>query len=432
MIRSFTLLFFSCLLAGGLLAQDQYTVELGAFQDVSQTDFAELLSLGFVYGNKVDNNVHQVYLGTFDELEQAEGITARMRQRGFTNARTLQRPPGQAVVMIQLATKVVGTVLDYEKLGRVGNLFVEQTNDRLKLMTGAYPDQNAAKTALAAIREMGYRDAFAKTVDFNRLIPVGPFETGVKKPLIPINMTQQPAVPSAYEQRVVTPTPNPAPQPNTTARTPAPTTYANTPGVTLPKAATPTIRSRFKRESASRLQTVLKEKGFYSGAIDGYYGANTQAAYQSAFGQQPDVQKYRALVPLLAVPADEPVLRWPSSALLLAVSKDLAGGLTDTQLAATAAATRRQLYASTSPLAPAAAARAGSWSKTLWTNLGKWAGEDPVHAHMVSAFRLAYFQTQVLLEDYYMDRGLAADAAKDLAVATLQHTVGPDLQRFLY
>ncbi|PHI18651.1 hypothetical protein CEQ90_16860 [Lewinellaceae bacterium SD302] len=444
MTRFLTLCLLCCGLFTVLTAQAQYTVEVGAFQDADQGDFAEIKPLGFVYGSKIGDNVHQVYLGTFEDLNKAETLSMQLRARGFRNARVLQRPPGRSVAVIQMATKLLSSPIDWVDMGKVGNIFVENVDDKLKVMTGAYADVAAAQAALPSVRSMGYKDAFVKTIDFNRLIPIGAFETGVKEPLIPIqlNPQQQPVNnnPATYDNTgvqqpqagVVYPG-NSAPNTyNGVPTTPPSTGNVVAPGTTLPAANLPNIRGRFKRESATRLQTVLKEKGFYTGQVDGYYGGGTQAAYDQAFAGQHDLKKYRALVPLLEVPAGDAVMRWPSSSVLLAVSKDMAGGLTDNQLAAQSYAARQQLYSARQPLSASATARANSWSETLWANLGNWAAEDPVHAHMHSAFRLAYYQTQVLLEDHYMDKGFNADAAKDLALATLQNMVGADLERFLY
>jgi hypothetical protein len=432
------------LINASLFAQNQYTVEVGAFQDATQQDFAELSPLGFVYGSKLSPNVTQVYLGTFDALGQAEATATQLRARGFKNARVLQRPAGRNAVMIQLATKLLNAQLDYASLSKAGNVFVEQVDDRLKVMTGAYADLATAQANLAAVRQLGYKDAFVKTLDFNRLIPISTFETGIKEPLIPIQLnepslgnnppmtnTSYPAQPNTYNNQPMIGNPaivNPGEQPRTYNNT----SVNPTAGTILAKSVLPNIRSRFKRESASMLQTVLKEKGYYTGLIDGYYGDDTQTAYAQAWANQKDLLKYRTLVPLLTIPSNDPVLRWPATASLMAVSKDMSGGLEDVQLAGQSAGVRQQLYATTQPLTPSVSTRAKNWSATLWANLDAWATEDPVHARMESAFRLAYYQTQVLLEDYYMDKGFAADAAKDLALTTLQNIVGADLERFLY
>jgi len=49
----------------------------------------------------------------------------------------------------------------------------------------------------------------------------------------------------------------------------------------------------------------------------------------------------------------------------------------------------------------------------------------------MSAFRLTYHQSQVRLEDHYMDRGLSTNDSRDLATAMLQNLIGAQLDRFL-
>ena len=72
-----------------------------------------------------------------------------------------------------------------------------------------------------------------------------------------------------------------------------------------------------------------------------------------------------------------------------------------------------------------------NWSSTILGNLEEWATEDPLHARIVSAFRLTYRQSQVRIEDHYMDRGLSPTNARDLAGAMLQNLIGAQLERFL-
>ncbi len=45
---------------------------------------------------------------------------------------------------------------------------------------------------------------------------------------------------------------------------------------------------QFKPETRKALQAILKENGFYDGAIDGAYGKGTQRAMKIAFGEKPD------------------------------------------------------------------------------------------------------------------------------------------------
>jgi hypothetical protein len=50
---------------------------------------------------------------------------------------------------------------------------------------------------------------------------------------------------------------------------------------------------------------------------------------------------------------------------------------------------------------------------------------------MTVAFKLLYFQTLVLLEDYYMDKGLKYEDAEALGIGTLQAILGPRLAGFV-
>lgn len=443
MTRFFTLLLTCCFFVG-LSAQKLYTVQIGTFLDVRKADFTEVAALGFVYGNQMDGNLTQVFLGNYSDLAKAETVANQLRVRGFKNAMVLQRPTdtAQPIVVIQLTTQTHGKKIEWEQLERAGNLYVENDDQLIKIMTGIYPDIPTAQQLLPTIKQLGYRDAFVKTVNGGRLIPITTFETGIKKPLIPIALDNAPPV--ATTQVPTTP-PASASVPTYsgtrggTVVTPSPATYSPAVSVNtsadIPAAAEmqglPNIRNRMKRESAQKLQLVLKEKGYYDGQIDGYYGRGTASAYNAAWEDQEAVRKYRMLSADADLPSNDPLMTWPEIKVLATVAEDMGAGTGDVQLALQSVNTRRSLYNANQALSPAAATRANAWALTLWENLDAWAIEDPMHARVMNAFRIAYFQSEVRLEDYYMDRGLPSDAAKDLATATLQSLIGASLERFL-
>ncbi|MEL6273745.1 MAG: peptidoglycan-binding domain-containing protein [Bacteroidota bacterium] len=286
---------------------------------------------------------------------------------------------------------------------------------------------------LPAIRELGYKDAFIKSVNNARLVPITSFETGIKKPLIPITLGNEPPVAPA-------PSPSPGPQVVTYGGSPTPAVnqqptpvgYGNAnPTPAVSPSVLPNIRGRFKRTSAQKLQVVLKEKGYYTGEIDGYYGNGTATAYRAATEQMPEIQKMRLLSSLRTVPAGDYISQWPEVTILMTTATEMSGGRADQDLALRSIGIRQELYNATQALSPAAASRARAWELTLWENLDSWATTDPLHAQLTSVLRVAYYQSQVRLEDYFMDRGLPSDAAKDLALATLQGLIGAELERFL-
>jgi len=70
------------------------------------------------------------------------------------------------------------------------------------------------------------------------------------------------------------------------------------------------------------------------------------------------------------------------------------------------------------------------WHNKLWGALKAWSGKDPLNEKMVDGLELVYLQSQVRLEDYFMDKGFKAADAKGLALKTLKSAVGYHLERF--
>jgi len=127
----------------------------------------------------------------------------------------------------------------------------------------------------------------------------------------------------------------------------------------------------------------------------------------------------------------DPFTRWPEVRTLLAVASDLNGDAErDNAKWGQASSLRAQLYLSEEPLSSDMGKVVTSWNERLWQNMDNWGAEDPVHQRIVTALKVSFFQTQVLLEDYYMNQGFEAKDAKPLALATMRTLVGYQLERF--
>ena len=423
------------------LAQELYTVRVGSFRDVKAADFPDLNTYGLVYGSPRGENVTDVYVGNFSKQADAQQVATTLLSGKYRNAQVLPLPTagGQPVTVIQVAYQAGDRPLNWASLDQAGTLYVESVDGVHKVVTGIYPDGQTALTYLPAIQELGFRDAFIKKVNNVRLIPVGTFETGIKKPLIPFEMQKPPPAttpgapapapaPTTYEGTTLTPTP--------TTKSPTPPAAANPPTLPADAAAPglPAIDGRVKRSSAAELQRVLKEKGYYTGTIDGLYGPGTASAYRAAWDDMSEVRKYRLLTGALFAPVDtdrSSVTAWPEVSVLLRIAEDMAAGMANADRARQLAQQREALYTATQPLAPAAASRVRAWAATLWSNIGAWSTEDPLHAQIVSALRVAYYQSQVRLENHFQQQGIGAIESRDLATALLQNLVGAELDRFL-
>lgn len=436
-MKKMLLLLLTCLLFTGLEAQELFTVRVGVFRDVKSADFDQVKPHGFVYGITAEDQTTEVFVGQYKEQAKATKVATDLVGQGFRNAQAFTLPvaSGQPVTVIQIALHSGSRPMEWASLERAGPLFVESVDGLTKVVTGLFPDAATANQYLATIRQLGFRDAFIKQINNVRLIPISTFETGIKKPLIPI--TLQDAPPPANPPNSTAPATNQPVQafPPATNTALGPQTYS--PPTTAPATAPtpplapptnlPAIDGRTKRSSAAELQRVLKEKGYYEGAIDGYYGPGTTAAFEMAWQQLPEVAKYKRLVN----PATDAVSQWPEVAVLLAISEDLAAGNTNQARANLLAQQRPQLFSAAQGLNPAAATRVNNWATTVWNNLDNWATEDPLHARIFSAFRLSYHQSQVRLENHFQQLGQSPDNARNLAAAMLQSLVGAQLDRFL-
>lgn len=118
--------------------------------------------------------------------------------------------------------------------------------------------------------------------------------------------------------------------------------------------------------------------------------------------------------------------QWEVARVLKTLAEDIGtGGLTQD------GATLSRLYLSPNALSQIEVQGLTAWNDLLWQNLSVWESRDPLHLKIVSAMQLAYYQTQVQLEDHFMDKGFSAPQAKGLALATLKAMIGNHVERFM-
>ncbi len=429
-----------------VLAQDLFTVRVGSFRDVRAADFPDLGTYGLVYGSPRGDNITDVYVGNFSKQADAQRVATTLLGGKYRNAQVLPLPTagGQPVTVIQIAYQAGDRPLKWESLDRAGTLYVESVDGVHKVVTGIYPDGQTAVGFLESIQALGYKDAFVKKVNNVRLIPIGTFETGIKKPLIPFEMQQPPpaTTPASPAATTTVPAPGPSTYGDSPVISPTPTPSVQTSRDVAPPAlpagssvtGLPAIDGKVKRSSAAELQRVLKEKGYYTGSIDGLYGSGTTSAYENAWDDMEEIRKYRLLAGSTFAPVGENrsgFTAWPEISVLLRISEDMAAGMANSDRARQLAQQRDALYSAREPLAPAAASRVRAWAATLWSNVSAWSTEDPLHAQIVSALRVSYYQSQVRLENHFQRQGIGANESRDLATALLQNLVGAQLDRFL-
>ena len=122
---------------------------------------------------------------------------------------------------------------------------------------------------------------------------------------------------------------------------------------------------------------------------------------------------------------------WEEVKVLQAIAADLNVDKSfDTKKLGLEASARTKLYLLPKGMANAQKEELKAWSEQLMKGLNQWATKDPLNAQLVQAFKLTYYQTQVLLEDYYMDKGFNVNESKGLALKVMQTLVNYHLARF--
>ncbi|MBK7408603.1 MAG: SPOR domain-containing protein [Saprospirales bacterium] len=123
---------------------------------------------------------------------------------------------------------------------------------------------------------------------------------------------------------------------------------------------------------------------------------------------------------------------WPEIRTLVRIAQDLNGGQLPDQKSVSAGQAQAMNYlAHPAALSDVEQKSADAWHSKMINGITGWASRDAMLVDMAGAFKLQYYQSYILLEDFYMNKGLKAAAAKGLAQSTLKALVGPYLTRFI-
>jgi hypothetical protein len=249
-----------------------YKASLGIYPEVTRNDFIPLRTLGFVHALPMNDNNFEVFvlLGTNENV--AQSFLNRIQQTGFPNAKLISYSLMNASekVTIQIAGFHFTNEPSWAVYDGIEQLIAYQEGDLLKIGAGIFDDAEAARKNLDKIKRMGFPDAYVRIVKEPAIIHLNSFETGIKKPLIPLNLNDQPIV---FQMN---------------APTKEEPVYLAARSVYAP----PTIDETLKSTSVSQLQKTLFEMGFFSGLPDGFYGEKTSEGYIKAIEENRELRKY--------------------------------------------------------------------------------------------------------------------------------------------
>lgn len=123
---------------------------------------------------------------------------------------------------------------------------------------------------------------------------------------------------------------------------------------------------------------------------------------------------------------------WEETKLLKTIAADLDPAYgSDKDMQALYASKRARLFIAPLKMTTDETKEISAWHKTLWSSMNEWSNSDPIHEQRVVALKVAYFQSQVRIEDYFMNKGYTYKEAKPLAMCVLQTIVGTHFVNYM-
>ncbi len=305
-----------------LLAQERYTVAVGNFMEARAADFNALYSIGFVYAAPLEAGVSRIMVGGYDTKAAADRAVAAVRAKGYPSAYAMQifLNEGMMVNVIQLGSEKANARINWERYTKAGDLYGIMGADDLRIVAGLFANTEDARKQLNVIRQAGFKDAFIRTINSQMLHRLAEFETGIKKPLIPLNIQSEQPVPTNTPATASIPVivPPAYDQPDLRAKSPQAPASPATPDGSIPLVTTtraplnpgsiqmPSIRGNIRRRSALDLQQALKAEGVYTGSLDGMYGSGTASAYNNFANTNRQMLRYQAITSSPIKPGQSP------------------------------------------------------------------------------------------------------------------------------
>ena len=441
----------SSLKANNATANYVYTISIGAYVDAELSDFNDLRPIGHIYAKRFEDNLVQVYIGGYDSWAGANRILPTVKDRGYPDAFVTRRSleEGQEVKTIQVGKLMAGEAIDWKNYLKAGNVYIAQINNELFIFSGQYTSTLDVKARLEELNKYGFSNAAVTTINNAHLVKATSFETeGAKADEIIVYVDvetskgapEPEAVPNAYDvlfkktkkvkkvRKVNPPAPVNRPKGKTTIPADVPMSYEAVVSPPVRVVPMPKIRGKVKRTSAIELQKVLKAEKVYNSGLDGYYGKGTKAGYEKIKKENRQIKKYLLLSQLMennSAITNDHFMDWEETKLLKTIAKDLDPfyevKVDDLTMDAKE---RTAFYLNPKALTKAEKNDISVWNKSFWTSLNEWGNSDPIHDQRCVALKVAYFQSQVRIEDYFMDKGFTYKDAKPMAMAVLKTLIG--------
>lgn len=277
-----------------------YSIQIGTFAGATLEDFNTLKKIGYVYAEPVAGNVDRVFLSKYKDKASAEKNLKLVQSLGFPDAFVAERKLslGTEASIVQFASMKSYEQINWADYQQIADLAVILDDSDVKLVAGPFETLAEAKSQVAAIRAMGFKDAFPKTVNSMWLHQVNDFDTGGIRFQAAVLAEAKPEVAPAVEDELLARGGEPVVMESKKLTPPKviPAEYK----VVRKKVEAPKKVSKAKRSSMLELQKLMKAEKAYSSSLDGVYGKGTKAGLEKLKNGNKQYQKYQLLAGMSA------------------------------------------------------------------------------------------------------------------------------------
>jgi|GEM_PF-982869 len=144
-----------------------YLIQLAASSDPDLKQFKNVKRYGYLYTSSTNTGVQKVLLGSYTSKSAAKSILNKVKAKGHKDAYITSQPldPNGKVYSVQIISYAYATAIDWDKFRQMGDVRIDPSSGKIKLMRGTFYDQESARSYAKSIESEGYSGAFIRQLN---------------------------------------------------------------------------------------------------------------------------------------------------------------------------------------------------------------------------------------------------------------------------
>ncbi len=144
-----------------------YLIQLAASSDPDLKKFNNVKRYGYVYTSTTNTGIQKILLGSYKSKSSAKSVLTKVKAKGYKDAFITSQPldPNGKVFSVQFISYAYSTKIDWEKFQMMGDVRIDPSAGKIKLMRGTFYDQESARSYAKTIESEGYKGAFIRELN---------------------------------------------------------------------------------------------------------------------------------------------------------------------------------------------------------------------------------------------------------------------------